>query len=95
MFETTFENMTAFITVESGIFGVLGQSNVGLGFSGIKEGGNTYTSRQAIEIIRKIDKALVGCPKHLFKRIRATRMQFVFAFGPEMETVAGVGTVKQ
>ena len=85
MFERTFEEMTAVVTVESGVFAVLGQSNVGLGSCGIKKGSNVYTSAEALAIIRQIDRLALSAPKALYKRIRATRMSFCFAFGPEME----------
>lgn len=85
MFEQNFEDMTASVFVEHGIFQTLTASNVGLGNCGIKEGANLYTSTEAIHIIHKIDSRLPACPKSLQKRIRATRMQFVFAFGPDME----------
>ena len=85
MFERTFEDMTAVVTVETGVFSILGQSNVGLGTCGIKEGSNVYTSSEALAIIRQIDRLAPSAPKSLYKRIRATRMSFCFAFGPEME----------
>jgi len=85
MFEKTFDEMTAVVTVEPGVFSILGQSNVGLGSCGIKKGSNTYTSAEALEIIHKIDKLAPSAPKALYKRIRATRMSFALAFGPEME----------
>jgi len=79
------EEMKATIYVESGIFSILGQSNVGLGNCGIKEGLNVYSYSEAVLIIRKIDSIFPYSPKYLQKRIRAQRMSFILAFGPEME----------
>ena len=83
--ERPLEVRSAHICVEPEIFSILGASNVGLGACGIKEGIHRYTYSDAIYIIHEIDKLLPSAPKYLQKRIRATRMSFVFAFGPEME----------
>lgn len=85
LMERALEDMSAYVCVEPGMFATLCASNVGLGACGIKEGTNRYTYSDAISIIRKIDSLLPSAPKYLQKRIRATRMSFVFAFGPEME----------
>lgn len=87
MFEQSLEEMTAVVTVESGIFSILTGSNVGLGSCGIKEGSNKYSAAEALSIIKKIDSLLPSAPKYAQKRIRATRNSFVFAFGPDMESV--------
>lgn len=86
------EDMSAHICVESGTFAILTASNVGLGACGIKEGVHCYTYHDAVSIILTIDKLLPSAPKYLQKRIRATRMSFVFAFGPEMENQLSCST---
>lgn len=85
MFEQTFEEMTAVVTIESGIYQTLTASNVGVNTALISEGGASYSSEHALRVIRALDKALLSCPKYLIKRIRAQRNSFVFAFGPDME----------
>jgi hypothetical protein len=74
------------VFIEPGMFSILGQQNVGLGNCGIKNGGSEYTYSEAVSIIKQIDKLLPSVPKHLQKRIWATRMGFVFAFGPDFES---------
>ena len=89
MFETKLKDTTATVFTEKGMFEILTASNVGLRDSGIFEGDHRYSYLDAISIIEKIDSALLSCPKYLRKRVTASREQFSFAFGPEMEKIVG------
>ena len=90
MFEQTLQEMTAVVTVESELFQTLTASNVGVGSDVVFEGSRCYTFKEAMKAIAALDAALRSCSKCFYKRIRAQRLQFVFAFGPEMESVAGL-----
>lgn len=94
MFERTLEEMTAVITVESEMFQALTASNVGFPVALIGCGAKEYSFTSAIEAINAFDRILPNCPKGLYKRIRATRMQFVFAFGPDMMEVTPAPPVR-
>lgn len=89
MFEQTLEQMTAFITVETDLFESITASNVGGDPEIIKQGSAQYSFSSAKLAVEHLDRILRICPKYLQKRIRAQRMSFVFAFGPEMEKVCG------
>lgn len=84
-FSNPLKERSASIYVESEMFGILGASNVGLGNCGIVKGDHRYSYTDALRIITAIDRLMPSAPKYLQKRIRATRMSFVLAFGPEME----------
>ena len=85
MFERTLEEMTAIVTVEPGLFDLLTASNVGVPLGAVYLGSRRYSFAEAIQAIYAIDRALLSCAKAYQKRIRAQRMAFVFAFGPDME----------
>jgi hypothetical protein len=87
MFEQRLENTTATIFIESGIYQILTASNVGVNPALIFDGGRTYTYVEGLLAIAALDKASKTCPKYLHKRIRAQKMSFIFAFGPEMENI--------
>ena len=89
MFEQTLEEMKSVIFIESATYQTLTASNVGASYALIFEGSHTYTYEEAREVVAMLDGIIVNCPKRLQRKIRATRNQFVFAFGPEMETVCG------
>lgn len=89
MFEQTLQEMTAIITVESGMFQLVTASNVGVSPEKVFCGSRKYTFEEAVTAIEALDVALRSCSKYLYRRIRATRMQFVYAFGPEMMDHAG------
>ena len=89
MFEQTLEEMSALVVIEPKIFEVLTASNVGVNPSLICRGAKTYSYSEAVDVISALDKALLSCPKYLYKRIRSQRNSFVWAFGPEMEEVCG------
>lgn len=89
MFEQTLQEMTATITLESGMFQTITASNVGVSPAVVFCGSRRYTFEEAVAAIEALDVALRSCSKYLYKRIRATRMQFVCAFGPEMMEHAG------
>jgi len=93
--ERKLEDMSALIYTEAGMASILGQSNVGLGSCGIKEGFVEYTYSEAILIIKQIDRLILSAPKYLRKRIWSTRMSFVFAFGPEMEASLSCSTAEK
>ena len=77
--------MKSLIHIESGMYKTLTASNVGMDPAIIRENESEYSWDESLNVIRKLDECLVHCPKYLQKRIRAQRMSFVFAFGPEME----------
>jgi hypothetical protein len=89
MFEQTLEEMKAIHYISPEMYQQLTASNVGVNPEIIFHGDNEYTYHQARDVISALDKALIGCAKHLQKRIRAERLSFTFAFGPEMEEVCG------
>ena len=89
MFEQQLKNMTALVIIESGIYATITASNVGVDSQIVKAGANEYTYKQARAAIDALDGALLSCAKYLQTRIRAKRMQFVFAFGPEMIDICG------
>ena len=89
MNERSLEEMNAMVVIEQNLFQALTASNVGLSNGIVFDGGHIYLYEEAVIVINAIDRALLSCPKHLQKRIRAQRMSFVFAFGPEMEAVCG------
>lgn len=93
MFEQTLDEMTATIFIEEGQWNILTASNVGMDYNTIYKGFHVYTSGEAITIIDKLDKIIFDCPKYLQKRIRASRNQFVCAFGVEMMEKCGILTV--
>ena len=94
MFERTLEEMTAIVTVESEMFQTLTASNVGFPLALIGCGSKEYSFQSAVEAIKAFDRILMHCPKALYKRIRATRMQFVFAFGPDMMAITPAPPVR-
>ncbi len=89
MFDQELKDMTAVVTVEPGMFDTITASNVGVSPDLVFCGGHEYDFHAALDVINNIDRALLSCPKYLYKRIKAQRMSFVFAFGPEMEGVVG------
>lgn len=89
MFERTLQEMTAIITIESEMFQTLTASNIGVSPSVVFCGSRKYTFEESNRAIAAIDQSLRSCSKCFYKRIRATRMQFVYAFGPEMMDFAG------
>ena len=89
MFEQTLEEMKAIHYIDQKIYSQLTASNVGVNPGIIFPGNHEYTYHQARDVINALDKCLIGCAKHLQKRIRAERLSFTFAFGPAMEEVCG------
>jgi hypothetical protein len=90
MFEIDLENMKASVFVESDLYDTMTSARVGVSRDLLHKGAANYTYEQAKAVVVDIDKALLSCAKHLQKRIRAQRMSFVFAFGPDMEEVCGL-----
>jgi UDP-N-acetyl-D-mannosaminuronate dehydrogenase len=89
MFEQTLQEMTAIVIIENEMYQTLTASNVGVSPEVVFCGSRRYTFEEANRAIAAIDQSLRGCSKCYYKRIRATRMQFVYAFGPEMIDFAG------
>jgi hypothetical protein len=89
MFEQTLEEMKARVCVEPAIFQTLTADNVGVSAEIIFSGEKDYSYSEAMLVVTVLDKVLKNCPKYLQKRIRAQRMSFVFAFGPDMEEICG------
>lgn len=87
MFEQDLKDMTAIVVIEPVMYQTLIASNVGIPVDRIFCGGHKYDFQSAVDAINSIDHALRSCPKYLYKRIRAQRMSFVFAFGPDMESL--------
>lgn len=92
MFEKEFSDMMASVFLSEGLSNTLSASNVGLGNLGLVPGFNHISSSRAIELIRKFDRMIPGCPKYLQKRIKAFRNSISFAFSPEMETQVKMNT---
>lgn len=84
MFEVEFNDMSANVYIEDGMYQILTASNVGVSPDIVFCGSHKYTSRDALIVIASIDRALKNCPKYLYKKIRSQRESFVNAFGPEM-----------
>ena len=89
MFEQTLEEMVSVVIIESAAYQMVTASNVGASYELIFEGSHAYTYQDAREIVAMLDRILVSCPKHLQRKIRAMRNQFVFTFGPKMEALCG------
>lgn len=89
MFEQTLEESKAHIYIHPEMYQRLTGSNVGINHDIIYPGNHEYTYHQARIVISALDKCLISCAKYLQKRIRAERLSFTFAFGPEMEEVCG------
>jgi hypothetical protein len=89
MFEQTLEEMKAIYYISPQMYKTLTASNVGVNPDIIFPGYHEYSYHQALAVINALDKCLIVCAKYLQKRIRAERLSFTFAFGPEMEEVCG------
>ena len=89
MFEQTLEEIKTIHFISTSMYQILTSDNVGIDPSIISPNYREYSYFKAIEIIKDLDKALISCPKYLFKRIKAERLSLTFAFGPEMEEVCG------
>lgn len=85
MFEQKLSEMTAFIFIEPKTYQALTASNVGLDPNLVSPGWDTYSFDRALSVIKYLDRLLVSAPKRLQKTIKAERMSFVLAFGPDME----------
>jgi len=89
MFEQTLEEIKTIHFISPSMYQILIADNVGIDPSIISPNYKEYSYFQAIEIIKALDKALISCPKYLFKRIKSERLSMTFAFGQEMEEVCG------
>jgi hypothetical protein len=89
MFERTLEECSAVVFIENGLHEVLTCPSVGVDFSIVYRGDHRYNYTDARAAISVLDDALRRCAKKFYKRIRAQRMSFVLAFGPEMEARVG------
>ena len=83
--EDYIKNMKSTVIIEKAMFNIITSDLVGLGDCGLMKGHNKLSFSGAAAIIQKFDKALPSVSKRLFKRVKATRNQICFSFGPDME----------
>lgn len=90
MFEQAFEEMTACVFIEDGLFSILTASNVAaLPSEGFSPGANELNALQAVELVGRIDQARRSAPKVYTVRLRAFRNSVVSAFGPDLADRVG------